>query len=151
MRSGLQSPEERNLTKEMRRNKGDIQSTKGNELPSGSGMDCPADYEEKITWPFTIQFMPLVFGIIISTILEVFYPVTDSSPLDSTPLEDMLRTGLICGPPLIGFVVGIAGLRYAVKNKNTKFRIAAIVISILNIIIGILIGFIILLLTSGYY
>ena len=135
----------------MRRNKGDIQSTKGNELPSGSGMDCLADYEEKITWPFTIQFMPLVFGIIISTILEVFYPVTDSSPLDSTPLEDMLRTGLICGPPLIGFVVGIAGLRYAVKNKNTKFRIAAIVISILNIIIGILIGFIILLLTSGYY
>ena len=135
----------------MRRNKGDIQSTKGNELPSGSGMDCLADYEEKITWPFTIQFMPLVFGIIISTILEVFYPVTDSSPLDSTPVEDMLRTGLICGPPLIGFVVGIAGLRYAVKNKNTKFRIAAIVISILNIIIGILIGFIILLLTSGYY
>ena len=133
----------------MRRNKGDIQSTKGNELPSGSGMDCLADYEEKITWPFTIQFMPLVFGIIISTILEVFYPVTDSSPLDSTPLEDMLRTGLICGPPLIGFVVGIAGLRYAVKNKNTKFRIAAIVISILNIIIGILIGFIILLGMSG--
>ena len=95
--------------------------------------------------PFIIQFIPLLFLVLIYNILGVFYPVGDPNVIE-TPLEDWLRSSLLFGGPILATAVGVVGLKCEDRRKTVKFRTATIVISLVNLIGGVLLSAFLLLL-----